>query len=251
MTEPTTLVPDFSTTQLSFAGSGMTHVGRVREVNEDSILTDPTGIFWAIADGMGGHGHGDMASEIVIDHLSQMPDEGDSKALIDALLSAANEEILSRAAQIGASQIGSTVVVLKLDANVGHLAWVGDCRSYLCRAGSIRQLTRDHTVVEELVRDGILAPENVKNHVNSNVVTRAVGAESALQVDHVEIPLAQSDRLILCSDGLNACVDDPTIRDLVLNSTDPDAACRYLVAEALEKGAPDNISVTVIFVEGN
>ncbi|CAN0606363.1 unnamed protein product, partial [Ectocarpus sp. 12 AP-2014] len=99
MNEPNTIVPEYSAKSLVFSGAGMTHVGKVRSANEDSILTDPTGIFWAIADGMGGHGHGDTASEIVIDHLSEMPDSGDPKIEIDSLLTSANSAILARAAE--------------------------------------------------------------------------------------------------------------------------------------------------------
>jgi protein phosphatase len=227
----------------------MTHVGKVRSANEDSILTDPTGVFWAIADGMGGHGHGDIASEIVIDHLSELPDEGEPKGQIDALLKTANQAIQQRAATLGSSQMGSTAVVLKLEKAVGHFAWVGDCRGYLCREGSLRQLTRDHTIVEELVHDGLLAPENAKDHASANVVTRAVGAEPVVEVDHLSVPLIAGDRIVLCSDGLNVCVDDPTIYGLLQQADDPDTASRYLIAAALENGAPDNVSVIVVFVK--
>ena len=250
MREPTTLVPEFSSPALNFFGAGMTHAGNVRAVNEDSILTDPTGVFWAIADGMGGYGHGETASEVVIDHLSQMPDTGDAGPQIEALLQAANAEIQHRLLALGADRMGATVVALRLDDNAAHLAWAGDCRAYLCRAGVIKQVTQDHTVVAELVRDGLLTPENAVGHASANVVTRAVGAEPELEVDHREEPLKAGDRLVLCSDGLTACLGDAHILELVEQASDPDTASRHLVARCLEEGAPDNVSVIVIFAKG-
>ena len=249
MSEPTTLIPEFSQPSLAYHGAGMTHVGRVREVNEDSILTDPTGIFWAIADGMGGYGHGEAASEIVIDHLSEMPDEGEARPQIESLITAANQDIQARAVELGADVMGATVVALRLGPTSGQLAWVGDCRAYNCRGGSIQQLTRDHTVVEELVRDGLLAPESAKGHASSNVVTRAVGAEPVVEIDHLSVPLRAGDRLVLCSDGLTACLEDADILKHLTEADDPDAACRFMVAAALDAGAPDNVSVIVIFAE--
>ena len=249
MDEPNTIIPQYSSKALAFSGAGMTHVGKVRPANEDAILTDPTGIFWAIADGMGGHGHGDAASEIVIDHLSEMPDIGDPEAQIDNLLTSANSAILERAVALGAEQMGATVVVLKLVDSKGHIAWMGDCRGYLWHEGSLKQLTRDHTVVEELVRDGLLAPENVKEHASSNVVTRAVGANAVAEIDHTSFPIKVGDRIVLCSDGLTACLTHDAINELMHQASDPDTACRYLVAACLENGAPDNVSVIVVFVE--
>ncbi len=250
MTEPTTLVPKFSSPSLIYRGAGMTHAGRVREANEDSILTDPSGVFWAIADGMGGYGHGQTASEVVIDRLSQMPDDGDVRRQIDALLVTANQDIQMRAADLGAERIGATVIALKLGSSWGHFAWAGDCRAYNCREGQIQLLTRDHTIVEELVRDGLLEPQNAKDHINANVVTRAIGAEPSVEIEHRSVPLFAGDRLLLCSDGLTACLEDAEILGHVQEASDPDLACRLLLADALEKGAPDNVSVIVIFAEG-
>lgn len=249
MTEPTTLIPKAASARLTFFGAGMTHAGRVRGANEDSILTDPTGVFWAIADGMGGYGHGDVASEIVIDHLSQMPDDGDAARQMNALLHAANRDIQNRMLELGSDRMGATVVALRLLGGTGHLAWVGDCRAYRSRDDVIQLLTRDHTVVEELVRDGLLAPENAKRHASANVVTRAVGAVPELDIDHTTERLRAKDRLLLCSDGLTACLEDAEIEEHLARADNPDAACRFLVAACLEAGAPDNVSVIAIFVE--
>lgn len=249
MTEPKTVVPALSPTCLHFSGAGMTHPGKVRERNEDAILTDPECTFWAIADGMGGYGQGDIASEIVIDHLARMQDHGDAETRMNDLLQAANREIQERLLHSGTSLMGATVVALWLQAKLGHLAWVGDCRAYLCRDGQIDQVSNDHTVVANLVRDGLLSPENARNHSEANIVTRAVGAESKLDVDHCVVRLVDGDRIVLCSDGLTACLANEQILSLVLEAVTPESACKCLVGKCLEEGAPDNVSVIVIFVE--
>ena len=249
MKEPITIVPRVPEMALRFDGAGLTHVGRVRTVNEDAILTDPAGIFWSIADGMGGHGHGDAAAEIVIDHLSHMPDDGAAEIEVKSLLARANRAIVEYAASVGAGVIGATVVTLKLDPTKAHVSWVGDCRAYLCRNDKIEQVTRDHTVVEDLVRDGLVKPHEAKSHDAANIVTRAVGAHGTLLVDNVKVPLTANDRMLLCSDGLNACVSDEDILLLLKKAATPLDACKYLVSCALEAGAPDNVSVIVIFAE--
>ena len=197
----------------------------------------------------GGIGHGEEASEIVVDYLSQMPDDGDAGAHMESLLHAANADIQRRLTDLGQEAIGATVVALRLDAQSGHLAWAGDCRAYVVRDDAITQLSEDHTVVAELVRDGLLAPENAKGHTGSNVVTRAVGAEPQLVIDHRTISVEAGDHLVLCSDGLTACVEDKQILRRIQDSNDPDTACRYLVADCLKNGAPDNVSVIVIYAE--
>ena len=249
MTEPTTLVPAKAFSPFRFHGAGLTHAGLVRKANEDSILTDPTGALWAVADGMGGHGHGDIASDIVIDHLSQMSDDGDPPSMFRDLLSAANQAILQRAQSFGADVMGATVVTLMLRDTVGYLAWVGDSRAYLCRNGDIRMLSHDHTVVQDLIDQGMIGTDDAKGHAGAHVITRAVGADIEIEVDQARVALQGRDRLVLCSDGLTGCVDDDGILSIVDRAEDPDDACRLLVTEALEAGAPDNVSAIVIFVE--
>ena len=233
-----------------FQGAGLTHVGRVRDLNEDSILTDPRGELWAVADGMGGYGHGDVASDIVIDHLVRMPEEGDPSELFDQLLNAAGREILAKAAEFGVQTMGATVVAMVLDGAFANISWAGDSRAYLLRQDTIRLLTRDHSVVQNLIDEGLLSTDNVDQHAEKNVVTRAVGAEDVLELDQVRVPLMAGDRLLLCSDGLTACLDDGTIRDLIRAAPDPETAVRLLVSTTLDRGAPDNVSAVLVFVGG-
>ena len=248
LNDPTTIVPVLNSASLSIRGAGMTHVGCVREHNEDSILTDPTGALWVVADGMGGHGHGDVASDIVIERLSTMPDDGDPPALLASLLEAANRDILEKAAEYGGATMGATVVALMIKGAFGHIAWAGDSRVYLCRRDIIRLLTRDHSVVQDLVEQGVIDADRARHHEESNVVTRAVGAGERIDVDLVTVPLMPQDKLVLCSDGLTDCLDDSLIRNLVQSASDPENASRLLISAALDLGAPDNVSVVVIFV---
>ena len=249
MNDPTTLVPEFGLVPLIFEGAGLTHAGRVRRLNEDSILTDPTGVLWAVADGMGGHGHGDVASDIVIECLSGIPDAGDPRALLTSYLTEANRRVLAKAQEFSGATMGATVVATMINGAIAHIAWVGDSRAYLCRSGTIRLLTRDHTIVQELVDEGMLNAESAKVHEESHVITRAVGVEEVLDLDLTSVPLIHGDRLVLCSDGLTECLDDGSIREAVQSTLDPDTACRLLVSAALDGRAPDNISVIVVVVK--
>ncbi|MDO6584929.1 protein phosphatase 2C domain-containing protein [Salipiger sp. 1_MG-2023] len=248
MTPPTTRNPAPMAPRLQ--GAGLTHVGRVRTENEDSILTDPAGLLWAVADGMGGQGHGAMASDIVIDHVAKLDDHAPAAPTLRAALLAANAAILDLAAQQNLGQIGATAVVALIQSCVAHLAWAGDCRAYLLRAGHLRLLSRDHTVVQEMIDEGLLSDENRERHPQRHVVTRAVGADPALEIDHVSAPLVPGDRLLLCSDGLTTCLPDSRIADLISAAGDPREACTDLLRAALEAGAPDNVSVIVVGVEG-
>jgi PPM family protein phosphatase len=229
-------------------GAGITHVGLVRQRNEDSILTDPTGALWAVADGMGGHGSGDVASDIVVERLSTAPDGADPLDVLETLLIEANEIIYRLACERGRT-MGATVVALMIENAVGYLAWAGDSRAYLLRNGRLRLLTRDHTVIQDLVDDGLIRPEEARGHAEANVVTRAIGAEPEIEIDSATVPFLAGDRMILCSDGLTGSVGDGTIAALLDAAETPEDACRSLLRAALEDGAPDNVSVVAIFMD--
>ncbi|KAF0137822.1 MAG: protein phosphatase [Xanthobacteraceae bacterium] len=246
MTAPITVVPGSSPAMPVAIGAGLTNRGVVRERNEDSILTDPTGVLWAVADGMGGYGNGDVASDIVIDCLAKIPDEADPGPALVARLKEANQLVLERQRAPGMSRMGSTVVAMLVSRAVAHVAWAGDSRAYLLRGGHLRPLTRDHSVVQEMVDRGELSPEEAEGHPESHMVTRAVGGAEDLEVDLVSVPLAVGDRLLLCSDGLTRCVYEQTVETLLREAAGPEDACQRLVREALENGAPDNVSAITV-----
>ena len=228
-----------------FFGAGLTHKGLVRERNEDSILTDPSGVLWAVADGMGGYGHGDIASDIVIDKLSKLPDNALAPQAVRTQLQAANAEILART-QSG-KQMGSTVVAMLVQNYAATIAWVGDCRAYMLRGRSLRLLTRDHTVVQDMVEQGLLGDGERESHPERHVVTRAVGVEREVEIDTITMPLIAGDRIVLCSDGLTACIGDQEIAEILAAAATPTIACDTLMIAALESGAPDNVSIITLF----
>lgn len=246
MPSPITRVPPMLPDKvLRFFGAGLTHKGLVRERNEDAILTDPSGALWAVADGMGGYGQGDVASDIVIERLSQIKEDSPAPHALRAQLQAANADILARTRTGG--QMGATVVALLAQNAAATAAWVGDCRAYLLRGSALRLLTRDHTVVQDMVDQGLLGDAARDTHPERHIVTRAIGAEPEVEIDIALMPLIAGDRLLLCSDGLTTCLCDSRIADLLAAAPTPGAACDALVLAALQGGAPDNVSVVAVF----
>jgi PPM family protein phosphatase len=249
MSTPITVVP--GETMPIAVGAGLTNRGIVRDRNEDSILTDPSGTLWAVADGMGGYGNGDVASDIVIDCLAQIPDGVDPGPALVARLKEANRLVLERQRAPGMARMGSTVVAVLIARAVAHVAWAGDSRAYLLRGGRLRPLTRDHSVVQEMVDRGELSAEDAESHPESHMVTRAVGGGEDLEVDLVSIPLVVGDRLLLCSDGLTRCVFEHTVEALLREASGPEEACQKLLREALDSGAPDNVSAITVQIRGS
>jgi PPM family protein phosphatase len=249
MNTPITVVPVQMRSLPMAVGAGLTNRGKVRDRNEDSILTDPSGALWAVADGMGGYGNGDVASEIVIDCLAKIPDGVDPGPALVVRLKEANDLILERQRLPGMGRMGSTVVALLISRAVAHVAWAGDSRAYLLRGGHLRPLTRDHSVVQEMLDRGELSPEEAERHPESHMVTRAVGGGADLEVDLVSVPLAVGDRLLLCSDGLTRCVYEQTVETLLRDATGPEDACQKLLREALDSGAPDNVSAITVLIQ--
>ncbi|MGB8811564.1 MAG: protein phosphatase 2C domain-containing protein, partial [Paracoccaceae bacterium] len=202
----TTVVPAMAFRLPVAVGAGLTHRGIVRDHNEDSILTDPTGRLWAVADGMGGYQHGEVASDVVIDCLETIHDDDSPTEALERRLIEANALVRAKSLEPGMGPMGSTVVALFIKRAVAHLAWAGDSRAYLLRGHSLRMLTRDHTVVQDLVDRGELSPEDAEKHPESHIVTRAVGGAPEIEVEQLSLPLTAGDRLMLCSDGLPRCV---------------------------------------------
>lgn len=235
---------------LAVAGSGLSHRGLVRDANEDAILTDPTGVLWAVADGMGGHGHGDLAADLVIDALARLPHGGFGRELLRDGLAEADRDVRARARAEGLGPIGATVVALMLAGGRAIMGWAGDSRGYLLRDGRLFAVTRDHSVVQELVDRGGLTPDEAAGHAEANVVTRAIGIEAAAEPEFAEFAVEPGDALLLCSDGLTRCLPEAEIAAHLLAAADPEAACRALIEATLSRGAPDNVSVVVVRLAG-
>jgi PPM family protein phosphatase len=229
--------------------------GRIREGNEDSFVA--SGSLAAVADGMGGAQAGEVASATAADELRSLQDGGPwrtDRSAGDALKRAvleANRRIREMAAGDKSLEgMGTTVTALLSDGDVVHLAHVGDSRAYLLRGGELSQLTEDHTLVQELVKQGKLRPEEAKRHPQGSIITRALGADADVQVDTATFKIVAGDRLLLCTDGLTAVVDPTTIRNVLLRTRDPQQASERLVAMANEQGGPDNVTVVVLDAAG-
>lgn len=229
-----------------------THVGLRRKLNEDAILNCPDRNIWAVADGMGGHEAGEVASARIVDALSTIPVSGNLKSRLEtavALLESVNCSLVDLG-KSGFQQrtIGSTVAGL-ITCEGGYACfWAGDSRAYLLRDGAILQLTRDHSLVQELVDAGMLDADMAENHPNANVVTRAVGATERLQVDSVVGDLFPGDTFLLASDGLTRLVKDQELLGELAHQPLDTAADRFIEL-VLERGAPDNVSLVILRVK--
>jgi PPM family protein phosphatase len=247
MNLPTTVVPRLGHTAFPRPeGHALTHRGAVRSKNEDAILADPTGILWAVADGMGGHEGGAIAADLVVDTLADIADDAPPAEALEDAIELANGRIRAAAGSLGARTMGATVVALFISQGIAHVAWAGDSRAYLLRGGRLRLLTHDHTVVQDMVDRGELGLSEAEGHPEAHVITRAVGAASEIEVDHAAVPLLAGDRLLLCSDGLPRCVYAQDIEAILLQPDPAQTICQALLQRALAEGAPDNVSVIVV-----
>lgn len=247
MMQPTTVLPRPGAGPLPVPkGAGLTHRGRVRAANEDAILADPSGILWAVADGMGGHEGGAVAADLVIDALAAIADNAEPPEALEDAIERANTIVRIAARERGARVMGATVVGLFIAHGVAHVAWAGDSRAYLLRGQRLRMLTHDHTVVQGMVDRGEIGHDEAEGHPEAHIITRAVGAAPEIEVDHAAVPLIIGDRLMLCSDGLPRCVYESVIETILSQGGAAQATCEALILRALDEGAPDNVSVVVV-----
>lgn len=232
----------------SFFGS-RTDVGHVRDHNEDSLVVMPP--LFAVADGMGGHEAGEVASEITIATLTELaPHHPDAEALVRAV-EAANLNVLKGPQRgIGREGMGTTLTAAILEGERLLVTQVGDSRAYLLHQGALQQITRDHSLMTDMIEAGQLTPREARVHPNRSVITRAIGSDPRMQPDVYEINVEAGDRILLCSDGLNAMVEDPTIEGIMRRTQDPQKCASNLVDAALEAGGHDNVTVIVIDVVG-
>jgi protein phosphatase len=235
-------------TQFNWTSASRTDVGLVRQINEDACLDLPARGIWAVADGMGGHAAGDVASRMIVDALAAIvvPNSlADFVAAARAELQRVNRTLRDEAAARHVRTIGSTVAALFASGSQCGLLWAGDSRVYLYRRAQLRQLTRDHSQVEELKAQGYLTAEEAVDHPAHHLITRAVGAADWLELDENRVEVNDGDMFLLCSDGLSNEVDEPGIAS-ALAGGDCRQATQALVDMALHEGGRDNISAIVI-----
>lgn len=242
---------------MTFSFAGHTDVGRVRARNEDALLQQPLRGLAAVADGMGGHAAGDVASRIAVDILDDRTrDLGDDPAgALAEAIHAAHEAILKAALADSELQgMGTTLTALRVHEQDGCvIAHVGDSRAYRWRGDTLEQLTRDQTWVQEQVEAGTLSEERARNHPFSSILTGALGIEGQdIEVQIVEPDCEPGDTFLLCSDGLIArLTDDEVLAVLRAHADDLDAAAHALIDAANEAGGPDNITVALVRAEAD
>jgi len=240
-------------------GTGRTETGYVRTTNQDAFAVLNDRMVWVVADGMGGHPAGDVAARMAVASILQAAESSllsehrttdDSCRMLSEWLIAANREIHEQAqAQPGLTGMGTTIVTMTITGAptpVVSIAHLGDSRAYLYRAGTLRQLTRDHTLIEKYLRSGLIDEAQSKIHPERHVLTQAVGIERHVTPTTTTIPLQPEDRLLLCTDGLTKMLDDREIAARLSDAeADPSRLRDALIDQALDRGGEDNVTVIV------
>ena len=235
--------------RVTLSWAALTDTGNKRAGNEDSSLSDVP--IFAVADGMGGHSAGDVASAAVVERLGEISDAVTTADTIEAALAEALLDI-DRVGDESVLGTGTTVTGVALSEVDDDLAWlvfnIGDSRVYLLSDGELRQLTVDHSVVQELIDAGLITKQQAETHPDSNVITRAVGFNEPPMPDYWMLPIEAGLRMVACSDGLTKEIDEERIQALVSAGSPPEATAQALMQEALAAGGRDNVTVVVVDV---
>ena len=250
---------------LRMKACGLTDVGMARSHNEDCFGIDREHQLVVVADGMGGHSHGEVASRIAVESIHDyvgaylqeddgtngFPDDHDPGEVLATAIRNAHRRVLTAIQKDGSLYgMGTTVVGFLLAGDTATVAHVGDSRAYLLKEGRLELLTQDHTWVNEQVVAGFLSEEQARLHPLKNVITRALGGENQVQVDLKHIPVAAGDQFLLCSDGLTTMLSDPEIQRRIAESpVGLEDTVRALVEETNARGGLDNVTVVLVTVE--
>jgi protein phosphatase len=231
-----------------YRAGARTDVGKIRSRNEDSYLVDEP--LFVVADGMGGHRGGNVASALTVETIRDAaPEWGAPGGELTEAIRRANRVVFERSA--GDKELhgmGTTATVLLTGDRNARIAHVGDSRAYLFREGALQQLTDDHTLVQQMVNDGKISADEAAIHPARNIVTRGLGLEKDVRVDELTLDVHPGDRVLLCSDGLTGMVEDDAIRQILERDPDAQAAAEALVDLAVERGGEDNVTVIVVDV---
>ena len=234
---------------MNISSFAVTHIGMVRKLNEDSFLDKCEEGTWAVADGMGGHDAGDKASQAVVEtvgRIRQAPDFQQSVERLQELILEVNDRLVHLSEDQNRNhKPGSTIASLLIQGAQGAVVWAGDSRVYRRRLSGLEQLTRDHSHVQELLDNRLISPEEAEHHPMGNVITRAIGIDSPLELDTRTFSVSDGDAFLLCSDGLSHLVSDEEI-SAMMDNPEPEEVIQSLLHTALIRGAPDN--VTLIYV---
>ena len=238
-----------SSTALSWSSCAISDTGKVRKHNEDSMLERPDIGLWVVADGMGGHAAGDVASQMIVSSLKKVHEGVELNRIVNDIedrLIEVNKKLIEKANQsTRKTTIGSTVVVLLAYSKYCVYLWAGDSRIYRMRNNQLRQITTDHSQVEMYVERGLISREEAAVHPHANMITRAVGAMDDLFLDMDIQEIQSKDRYLLCSDGLTKHITDFEIEDILKEGSHTET-CKTLVDLTLDRGAGDNVTVIVV-----
>ena len=238
---------------MNWTTAAESHTGMRRKINEDAILSRPADGLWVVADGMGGHEAGDVASQMVTNTLSELRCEAPLASFVDQiedLLLDINVRLRRHSEEnFGGRTMGCTVVSMLSRGNAGVALWAGDSRLYRLRSDEFLQITRDHSPLEELLEQGAMTEEEAARHPDANVITRAIGGQSELFIDIVLFDVQDGDVFLLCSDGLYREVE-PSEMHAELAKSEVQVAVNTLLELSLARGARDNVSLIVARVDG-
>jgi protein phosphatase len=233
--------------------AGITNPGRVRSHNEDAFLDAPDRALWAVADGMGGHSAGDVASRMIVEKLRALVPLADPVAHVDAVedaLVAVNDDLRRHAQERKVSLIGATVVTLLAGPEYMACGWAGDSRCYRYRSGGLERLSHDHSTAQEMMDTGQFTVDQLSGKQVGNTITRAVGGEPKLFLEWVVAAHEPGTQFLLCSDGLTKEVPDRRIEEEFGKGLAPQALAQSLLDLALAAGGRDNVTVVVVRVPG-
>jgi serine/threonine protein phosphatase PrpC len=236
---------------LVWTSAEATDIGAKRKINEDAILSRPDIGLWAVADGMGGHAAGDVASKAVVDALTQLKPDKDLTDFVDTLedkLLSVNHNLRRHGMEaLGGRTLGTTVVSLFVQDGLGACIWAGDSRLYQFRQGELRRVSHDHSAVQEMIDSGMITPDQAAHHPHRNVITRAVGGGDKLFPELRVFNVQADDWYLLCSDGFYNEISEDAIASLVVQDT-LEKSVEVLMGKALAVGAADNVSLIVVKV---
>lgn len=237
-----------NTESFIWTSAARTDVGKVRKINEDAVLDNKEAGLWVVADGMGGHAAGDVASSAIVNSLSEVKPSDDANVLVsetEQRLIDVNSDLVRQAAEREDRQtMGSTVAVMLAFHKRCFIFWAGDSRIYRLRNGQLKRLMDDHSKVQDMVDEGLLSEEEAEKHPEANVITRAIGASRELYVDMDIFDVEAGDRYMLCSDGLYKEVMEAEMGELIATGT-PEEACNSLIELTLDRGSRDNVTIIV------
>ena len=241
-----------SVQSMSVNSYGITDVGKARKHNEDAMLDRKEIGLWVVADGMGGHAKGDVASQMIVEAMKKVHEGVKLESYIDDIeerLLDVNKKLVAKAREAEKKvTIGSTVVLMLSFGKYCLYAWAGDSRLYRLRDNELRQMTTDHSQVEVYVEQGLISREEAAVHPHGNMITRAVGAADNLFLDMDIQEMKSGDRYLLCSDGLTKHTNDLEFEEMMKEGT-PEECCKKMIQQTLDRGAGDNVTAIIVDVD--